>query len=98
MQRILLVKAGFIANIVAYADGLVVDAVIEGCDTATAVTGAESVGDAFDITDALRERRINQMDTMIYKELFRLTNEVRVLRSLATITAAQYRTAIKAQG
>ena len=103
VQRVLLVKAGVIRNIIGYpdVDELGNPVVFPESDTdgeyVLAVTGTESVGDAFDLTDTRLERRLAKFDIMIYRELFRLTNEVRVLRGLGTITANQYRNAIKAQ-
>ena len=97
VQRVLLVKAGVVANIIGYPDDAAVPEEDAEGEYVAAVTGLESVGDAFDLTDTRLERRLAKFDVMIYKELFRLTNEVRVLRGLGTITANQYRNAIKAQ-
>ena len=97
VQRVLLINAGVIRNIIGYPDGDTFPESDADGEYVLAVTGTESVGDAFDLTDTRLERRLAKLDLMVYKELFRLTNEVRVLRGLGTITANQYRNAIKAQ-
>ena len=93
-MRCLHIKNGFVVNVVEYpgdvpeSDGL--------ADVVPAVTGLESVGDAFDVTGALKDRLITRMDAVVLNELFRLTNEVRALKLQATITKLQYRNAIRA--
>ena len=96
VQRVLFIRAGKVANIVGYPDGETVPEFTEGCDVVPAA-GTENVGDVFDMTDTLLERRINKQDRMIYQELFRLTNLVRTLNAQGTITVAQYRAFIKTQ-
>ena len=93
-MRVLYVKAGVIVNVVEHPNPPETD---DGCVVVPAVSGLESAGQAFDVTDTLLERRLNSAEVMIYKELFRITNEVRVLRGLGTITITQYRAAIKTQ-
>jgi hypothetical protein len=100
MPRYLAVKANVIRNIIDYP----IDyepGVPEEDENGNALipepAGTWAVGGAFDATDALNEQRLNRQDQVILRELFRLTNEVRVLNGQATITSAQYRTFIKTQ-
>lgn len=95
-MRMLYVKGGFIVNVVEYP--IPADAPErgdDGEDVVPTVTGVENVGDAFDVTDTLRERRVDKMEQAILQELFRLTNAVRTLNGQATISGAQYRTFFK---
>ena len=93
-MRYLWVKAGKVANVVEY--GATTPPENEdGNDIVLAVTDLESVGDTFDVTDTLKERRISAVELAVFQELFRLTNAVRTLNAQLTISAAQYRTFIK---
>lgn len=91
----LYVVSGFIVNIVEYPTPADAPERDGDADVVPAVTGVENVGDAFDVTDTLRERRVNKMEQAILQELFRLTNAVRTLNGQATISGAQYRTFFK---
>lgn len=93
MTRCLHVQNGFVVNIVEYPNGI--PATSGGADVIPAVTGLESVGDAFDVTSAKRATQLSAMDTIVIQELFRLTNETRILQLKGPITLPQYLTALK---
>jgi hypothetical protein len=96
-QRVLYIQNNIITNIIGYPDGEPLPEADADGYYVLATSDSQNVGDVFDMTDTLQERRINKLDAMVYKELFRLTNEVRVLRGQGQITANQYRTYIKTQ-
>lgn len=91
-MRCLYIKAGKVVNIVEHADPPETD---DGADVVPAVTGLESIGDNFDVTQKIKDRAIDKFPMAIFQELFRLTNAVRTLNSQATITPAQYRAFLK---
>lgn len=94
MARYLYVKGGLVRNIVDY--GFVPPAQSDaGEDIVPSVTGTENVGDAFDASNAKRDSQYSGMDAVMVKELFRLTNAVRVLQSQAPLTAPQYAAFLK---
>ena len=93
-MRYLYVVGGVVVNVVEYSvTPPEVDE--DGTNIILAITGVENIGDTIDITDVLKERRISKMETVIFQELFRLTNDVRILKGQATITVNQYKTFIK---
>jgi len=92
-MRYLWIKAGVIANIVEYPT--TPPETENGNDIVPAVTGLESVGDAFDVTDTRNERQLTRIDGVILKELFRITNAIRTLNAQANLSAAQYRAFLK---
>jgi hypothetical protein len=95
MARFLWVKAGAITNIVDYGTATPPD-IENGNDVVPEVTGLEFVGQAIDITDTLKTRYINRMDQVALQELFRLTNQTRVLSLLSPLTLDQYKATLKA--
>lgn len=95
MTRCLHVLNGFVTNIVEYPNGHPLKDPTNGADVIPAVTGFESVGDSFDVTSSLRDNLFNTMDAIVIKELFRLTNEARVLQLKAQLTFPQYAAFLK---
>lgn len=96
MARHLFVKNGFVVNVVEYpAEAPLVGD--DGEDVVPDPTGATNVGDAFDVSDVKKDRALDQMDRVIFEELFRLTNADRAqdIPPKAAITRAQYRTFLK---
>lgn len=96
MPRALHIRANRVVNIVEYPGAIPETA--EEDFVVPAVTGLESVGDTFDVNDTLLNRRVDKQDVMIFRELFRLTNAVRILEVKLAMTQAQYRAFIKTQG
>lgn len=94
-MRKLYVKGGIIRNVVEHAVEPTETVTPDGEDIVDAVTGTEAPGEAFDVTPALHEREVRCHDGILIKELFRLTNAVRVLQGQAALTAAQYRAFLK---
>jgi len=94
-MRYLHVKSGFVVNIVEYPTTPDDTDTNTNSDIVPAVTGLESVGDAFDVTDTLKDRRVSKVELAVFQELFRLTNAIRTLNAQATLTPAQYRTFVK---
>lgn len=62
----------------------------QGADIVLAVTGLESVGDAFDVAPGKRDSTFNGMDAIVVKELFRITNDIRILKLQGQLTLPQY--------
>ena len=60
-------------------------------------TNNANVGDAVDISDQLKDRRLNAHEAVMFTELLRLTNAIRELKLQAPLTAAQYRAYLKSQ-
>ena len=100
VQRILVVDAtNKVTNVIGYPDGVAIpDMDAAGNTLVPAVTNTETPNDTFDLTDTLLERRINRQDVMIYRELFRLTNAVRILELKGQLTLPQDRAFLKTQG
>lgn len=96
-MRYLYVKSGRIVNVVEHAE--TPPDSDDGSDIVAAVTGLEAPGDVFDAADAIKTREVAKLEgvnLLIFQEMFRLTNELRALRSQSQITRAQYRNALKA--
>lgn len=93
MARYLHVQNGFIVNIVEYSNGA--PPTSGSADVIAAVTGLESVGDAFDITSSKRAALLTSMDQIVILELFRLTNETRILQLRGQLTLPQYLATLK---
>lgn len=95
MARFLHVKAGVIRNIVEYGAQTPPDVDETGADIVPEVTGQEFVGQAFDVSGAVKDRTIGAFPLAIFQELFRLTNAVRTLNAQAPLTPAQYKAFLK---
>jgi len=93
-MRCLHVKNGLITNIVEY-PGTPPFETDSGETVVPDLTSSWSVGDPYDVTGDLDDRKIDSVDAVVFGELFRLTNAVRALNSQAAITKAQYRSFIK---
>lgn len=96
MARYMHVRANTVVNVVEYpfVPPLVSD---EGDDIILDPTGTTNAGATFDATDTRKERRLDRSETVIFQELFRLTNESRAqdIPPRPQITAAQYRAFLK---
>lgn len=91
MKRVLLLKDGVVQNVVGFDDAAEVPLEMDGCRCAIDPTGSTNAGDAFDE----RELTLDAMDRVVFRELFRLTNELRATRGLGALTATQYRAHLK---
>lgn len=96
--RYIHVVAGVVRNVVDYPDDNPVPEIDQqtGAIVIPDPTGRTNVGDAYDQLDADRERLFAAVPTVIKKELFRLTNEIRALRGEAALTVNQYKAQVKA--
>ena len=90
MARWLIGKNGTVLNVVEAPSAK--DADGEGNDVLLDATGTGKPGDTYDVKDIAHDR----LDVVTHKIIFQLLNDVRVLKGQATITAAQYKNAIKA--
>ena len=83
------VSKGVIVNIVEYAQTppLVDDT---GNDIVAGISGVENVGDLFDMTPVLKDRRTDTQEPVLLKELWRLTNEVAILSLKDNVTFDEY--------
>ena len=95
VMRKLYATGGIIRNVVEHAVEPTETVTSDGEEIVDAVTGSEAPGEAFDVTPALQEREVRRHDGLLVKELFRLSNAVRVLQGQAALTAAQYRAFLK---
>lgn len=95
MARYLYVKGGVVVNVVEHQDTPPYND--NGTEIVPDLTGTLGVGDAFDMTDIRNDRRFDRVDFVIFRELFRLTNESRAQSSppQGPLTAAQYRAFVK---
>lgn len=96
MARYMHVRGSTVVNVVEYptTPPLLSD---EGDDIILDPTGTTNAGATFDATDTRKERRLDRSETVIFQELFRLTNADRAQDSppKPALTAAQYRTFLK---
>lgn len=92
MTRCRWVANGRITNIVEY-PGAIPSAGDNG-ETIVA-DGPEGVGDAFDVTATQKTSLLASMDQIIIQELFRLTNETRILQLKGQLTFPQYLALLK---
>lgn len=93
-MRCLYVKNGRVVNIVEHDQlphkGPAGEDVVQDTNNA-------NVGDAVDISDHLKNRRIDACEAVIFQELLGLTNAVRELKLQPTLTAAQYRAHLRSR-
>lgn len=96
MARYLYVGGGIVRNIVEHPT-TPPERSPEGYDIVPDPTGLISIGAVYDVANDLREREYTrlQVDRVILSEIFRLTNEVRVLQGQAVVTQAAFKTRIK---
>lgn len=96
MARYLIVAGTQIVNIVEYESAIPPDTDEVGNLIILEVPqGTKNVGDIYDPTPDLNERYVTKMDRVVFQELFRLTNAVRVLEAKVALTGPQYRVFIK---
>lgn len=91
MKRYLFVKGGVVINVVGYEDDVIPAPVIDGYDVILDPTGITNLGDAFD----QRDIQLDRADQIILKELFRISNALRVINLQQAFTATQYRAFLK---
>lgn len=93
MKRVLYVKDGVVQNVVGFDDAATIPQRDGGCSLVLDPTGLTNVGDVYD----MREFQLDAIDSVMLKELFRLTNAVRALQvpPLPALDAAGYRAFLK---
>ena len=100
MARYLYIKNGFVTNIVEHPTEPD-ETSSQGEDIVPDTSSTLSIGSAYDVVPDLRERVFIKLDTdtffrVIMKELFRISNAVRVLQGNTQETGAQFKARIKA--